>query len=611
MSVATWDWTALPPGITTASQLPEVAKPELFVPASVEFRARDYQNDAKDGVWREWDSGKRATLGVMATGGGKTLVFGMVAKEAIEEKGGRVLILAHREELLEQAQEKLAFVGVHSVIEKADQKARKAIQEASRSYLDHRDIKCVVGSVQSLRGARLESWPRDYFQYVVCDEAHHSAASSYANIFRHFAGAKFLGVTATPFRADKQNIGSFYESVAFNYPLPWMIENKWLAPITWSKSDVRIDLRAVKITAGDLNQGDLEDAIKPFIQDMARAIKWKKDGSPHLGDRRAILFSPARKSVDVAIRPAEMFAEGLVKVGIPAKAIWGDHPNRVAIVRAFRAGEFQVLCGTPNLLGEGVDFPFIEAAILACPTKSAGLFAQMIGRTTRLSPETGKVDALCVDFDWLIDKHKLATPFNLIRPEGDEDEARVAAEIIASGKESDIIKAADMAAAQVAEERKRKAEEEARKRKEAEDLRKQQKRERDERVRQRMIQKPINLRVKDGSSNLGFRQFNPFSVKTTAIAGITTQSRGEPLTQAQHRKLTEDWKVPHDEVAGLTKESANELLAFCFNRYRQGLAPMWMVKKLMALGVDVNKALGFRQGQGWAVMRSLEKRRSG
>lgn len=619
---ASFDWTAIPgtypdgcditppccqdPHATAADALPiarsvDVPTAPEPVPAAVGFQPRPYQQDSESGVWREWDSGKRSTLGIMATGGGKTIVFGMIAKTAIVERAGRVLVLAHREELLEQAQSKLAFVGVHSAIEKADQKARTSISLAARDYFHRRDIRCVVASVQSMKGRRLESWPRDYFTHMVIDEAHHATASSYKAIVRHFAAAKQLGVTATPLRSDKTNLGAVYESVAFDYPLPWMIGQGMLAPIVWEKSEEQIDLRQVNACAGDLNQGDLEDAIGPHVERMVNAIRER------IGDRRGIMFTPGRKKVSQKIRPCEAFALGLRKVGIPAEAVWGDHPNRINIVRRFRAGEFQILCGTPGLLGEGVDFPFASVGILGCPTMSPGMFAQMVGRITRLSPETGKVDALIIDFDWLINKHKLCSAFNLVRPNGSEDAARIAAAIIASGEETDILKAADLAEDRAA---KLIAERELAKAK-AEEI-KQAREDSEKAKRDRLARDPINLRVREGASGLEFRRFDPFA-SASSLAGGAARGSGRPATPIQVRKLVDDYGVPREEAAALDHEGAAEMIRWSFQRYQKGLSPLWLVKALCARGVEQLKVLSMSKSHAFELWNRMGggKRRSG
>ena len=167
---------------------------------------RDYQKAAKQAIYKEWED-KDSTLLVLPTGCGKTIVFGSIARDRAED--GRVLILAHREELLTQASDKIHKIsGLNCSVEKADQ-----------TCLDS-DEAITVGSVQTLQTEkRLSRFPRDYFKTLIVDEAHHAMAQSYRNVLNHFNYAKVLGVTATPDRGDMKNLGEVFESLAYEYSL--------------------------------------------------------------------------------------------------------------------------------------------------------------------------------------------------------------------------------------------------------------------------------------------------------------------------------------------------------------------------------------------------------
>ena len=160
---------------------------------------RPYQQEAKEAVFAEWSSGRRKTLLVLPTGCGKTIVFAKIAEECVRN-GERVLILAHRGELLEQASDKIAkTTGLGCAVEKA---------EASCFASWYR---IVVGSVQTLmREKRLSRFTADYFDTIIVDEAHHCLSDGYMRVLEYFGGAKVLGVTATPDRGDKKNLGQFF-----------------------------------------------------------------------------------------------------------------------------------------------------------------------------------------------------------------------------------------------------------------------------------------------------------------------------------------------------------------------------------------------------------------
>ena len=177
------------------------------------LQLRPYQNEAKDAVFKEWSNGNDRTLLVLPTGTGKTIVFSAIAEECVRN-GKRVLILAHRGELLDQAADKLKkATGLCSAVEKAE-------QSCIGSW-----YRVVVGSVQTLmREKRLSGFSTDYFDTIIIDEAHHAISSSYQNVLNHFSNAQVLGVTATPDRGDMKNLGSVFDSLAYEYTLPKAIK---------------------------------------------------------------------------------------------------------------------------------------------------------------------------------------------------------------------------------------------------------------------------------------------------------------------------------------------------------------------------------------------------
>ena len=176
------------------------------------MKLRPYQDEARKAVWEEWNSGRAKTLLVLPTGCGKTIVFSAIAEDSVR-KGGRVLVLAHRGELLEQAADKIMkTTGLGCSVEKAEQSC------IGQWY------RVTVGSVQTLmRAKRLEQFSQDYFDTIIIDEAHHAISDSYQVILNHFNNAKVLGVTATPDRGDQKNLGKVFDSLAYEYTLPQAI----------------------------------------------------------------------------------------------------------------------------------------------------------------------------------------------------------------------------------------------------------------------------------------------------------------------------------------------------------------------------------------------------
>ena len=169
---------------------------------------RPYQQQAKTAIHAEWDKGHSKTLVVLPTGCGKTIVFAKVAEDQVRA-GQRVLILAHRGELLEQAADKIkATTGLVCATEKAE-------QTSIDSW-----YRITVGSVQTLqRQKRLDQFAPDWFGTIIIDEAHHAVTDGYRRVLEHFPEARVLGVTATPDRGDMRNLGEVFDSLAFEYKL--------------------------------------------------------------------------------------------------------------------------------------------------------------------------------------------------------------------------------------------------------------------------------------------------------------------------------------------------------------------------------------------------------
>ena len=215
---------------------------------------RPYQEAARKSIHTEWENGRLRTLLVLPTGTGRTIVFASVAADQVRA-GDRVLILAHRGELLEQAADKLQrSTGLVSAVEKAES-----------TCLDSW-YRVVVGSVQTLqRTARLERFPRDYFGTIIIDEAHHSITDGYRRILDYFSSAKVLGVTATPDRGDMRNLGEVFDSLAYEYKLTDAIKDGYLCRIMAQTVPLKLDISAVGMSSGDYSVGELGTALDPYL----------------------------------------------------------------------------------------------------------------------------------------------------------------------------------------------------------------------------------------------------------------------------------------------------------------------------------------------------------
>jgi superfamily II DNA or RNA helicase len=347
---------------------------------------RPYQEAAVEAVMNEWASGKDRTLLVLPTGTGKTIVFSAVTFKRAH--GGRVLILAHRGELLEQAADKLKkSTGLASSLEKAESTCLGTWNRVT------------VGSVQTLqRPARLEQFPPDYFSTIIIDEAHHALSDGYQTVLKYFSGAKVLGVTATPDRGDMRNLGQYFDSLAYEYSLPQAIKDGYLCKIKALTIPLKIDMASVGIEHGDYKAGDLGTALDPYLgqiaDEMAKVCK----------DRRTVVFLPL-------VATSQKFRGILEKQGFRATEVNGNSADRKEVLADFDAGKYDVLCNS-MLLTEGWDCPAVDCVVVLRPTKVRGLYCQMVGRGTRLSP--GKDHLLLLDFLWMTEKHELCRPAALI-----------------------------------------------------------------------------------------------------------------------------------------------------------------------------------------------------
>ena len=347
---------------------------------------RPYQQKAAAAIHREWDAGNKKTLVVMPTGTGKTIVFASIVNDQVA-KGEHVLILAHREELLQQASDKLKMVtGLETALEKAQ-----------NSALDS-DKMVVVASVQTLsKQNRLMKYPRDYFGTIIIDEAHHTAAKTYKGILEHFIDAKVLGVTATPDRSDMKSLSDIFDSLASEYKLPDAIREGYLCKINTKTIPVEVDISKVHINAGDFSAQDLGNVLDLYLDTIADAIVRECQ------NRKTVIFTPL-------VRISKRLCNILNKRNFKAAEVNGASADRKDVLKGFDNGEYKALTNA-MLLTEGWDCPTVDCIICLRPTKSRSLYAQIVGRGTRLCE--GKKNLLVLDFLWLTKKHSLCHPADI------------------------------------------------------------------------------------------------------------------------------------------------------------------------------------------------------
>ena len=386
---------------------------------------RDYQIEALAAIDRE-HAAHRSTLLVLATGLGKTTVFAEhIARRHVD--GGLALVVAHREELVQQAARVLEQTGLRVGVEMAEQRDGTSLQMplSGRGLPD-----VVVASVQTLsRRSRLAKFDCARVHTVVVDEAHHATASTYVRVLDAMPLAKVLGVTATPDRADKIGLRDLFETCAYRLELRDGIARGWLAPIrAEAVVCADLDLSQVRSRCGDLDEHELQLAIgrDAVLHQIAGPLAQRSEGRP------TIVFVPG-------VQVARDLAEMLTAYGMPARSVDGetDRDVRRETIAAYARGELRALvnCG---VFVEGFDSPRTSCIAIARPTSSRSLYAQMIGRGTRTAP--GKNDLLVLDFVGAVGRHSLVGPLDVLGGEPLPDRVReLAAAALAEG--ADVVQA--------------------------------------------------------------------------------------------------------------------------------------------------------------------------
>src|SRR5437879_4287236 len=344
------------------------------------YPLRDYQREALRAVRDAYIAGKRRVIVSLPTGTGKTVVFAHFPRVLNMKK--RLLVLAHREELLLQARDKFRSI---------EPELKAEIEQAGTHAAA--DAKVVIASVPTLarNAARLSRLQPDQFSIVVVDEAHHAVAPSYRRIFDHFglfesgASRYLIGFTATPRRGDKQGLGEVFQEVCYARDIREMIADRYLCPIIGWRVNTDLSLDDVKLRHGDFIESQLARVVNTPLRNNL-LVKAYRDFAP---GRRAIVFC-----VDVA--HAKDVHRVFAEAGIRAATVWGalSRDQRRSTLAAFSAGEIDVVTNC-NVLTEGFDEPRVDCVIMAPPTKSKLLYAQMLGRGTRLHP--GKKDLVVID----------------------------------------------------------------------------------------------------------------------------------------------------------------------------------------------------------------------
>ena len=512
---------------------------------------RPYQIAALHAVREAYRQKHRAALVVMPTGTGKTVLFAEISRLA----KGPVLVIAHRQELVEQARAKIA-AWCNDVV---------AVEMAHRRDFTRPDgsrPKIAVASIQTLQ-KRLHEVPRDAFRIVVVDEAHHATADSYRAVLAHF-DAHLLGVTATPDRSDRVPLGEVFSTVAFEYDMRRAIEDGWLCPIRSFLVQTQADFSGVRKVAGELATRDVEDILTQelHLAEIAAPILRER------GNRPTIVFAASVAHAHSLTRVMNELAGREL-----AAAVDGSTPfeERAPVLDRFRRGELQILVNCA-LFTEGFDVPEIALVAIARPVLSRSFYAQMVGRGTRIAK--GKTDLLVLDFVPSNCRHSLAQAVDIFAsadPEVQERARRIAAETSAEGQAIALEKALELA---------------------------QQEQE-----------------AQAASVAYQLKRRDPFAAVGIDFSAYARRSRGSgERASAPQLEYFQKAGLPTDTVAQLSSQQAEALREALLERKAVGLCTPKQAKQLVQLGIDprqlyydeAQRLLREKKGRARAVVEDAE-----
>lgn len=338
---------------------------------------REYQQEALQEILIQWSERVIRQLVTLPTGTGKTLLFGALAKEL----NTRTIVIAHREELLTQARDKILLIWPEADI---------GICKAEQNEVDRQ---IVIASIQTIsRPKRLERLRQQDFNLMIIDEAHHAISDSYQDVIKELGFMDdnpdnlLLGVTATPFRLDGQGLDNVFQKMVFQRSLLTMIKAGYLTDLKAIRVQAGTNLVGVHTRMGDFAPGELEAAVNTADRNRIIVDSFKK----YADNRKTAAFC-------AGVQHCKDLAQAFIDAGIKAEAVWGDMDisHRKIILAAYEAGEIQVLTNC-EILTEGWDSESTNCLLMCRPTKSKGLYTQMVGRGTRLFP--GKDDCLILEF---------------------------------------------------------------------------------------------------------------------------------------------------------------------------------------------------------------------
>jgi superfamily II DNA or RNA helicase len=527
---------------------------------------RFYQRNIAAEAEAHWTSGARAVLAVLATGLGKSVLAAAIAGSF----PGRILWLAHRDELIQQAQRTLeAVTGTVVEIEQANWRASK-------------QCRIVVGSIQSMHSKRLKRFKPDDFSLVVVDETHHATAPTWRRVLDFFSQAKLLGLTATPDRSDERALGLIFERICTVWDILQGIESGFLVPISGRHvelGDVQLD--RVKKTAGDLAAGELDEAMLKTIEGFAHETMRLAE------DRQTLCFLPG-------VRTAEAAAVRLnTRLHGSAAMVSGQTEEfvRRQVVRDFREGRLKYLVNC-QVFTEGFDAPEASCVAIGRPTLSRSLHAQMLGRGTRVLP--GIVDHLT-------EEHQAAYRRRLVADSRKKD--LLLLDFVGNSQKHRLITSEDVLGGRYTEAEVDRAK---KKRKEGNTLPTHELLDA-AREELRRLAAAGQARVTGTSVTI----FNPFTIMNISKEAIEKASKFArvPATVAQKMAL-QNWGLKDNELSRMNKGEAMALLNEMHMRRTYGYCTYKQSKVLAKWGItgrvkfdDASRAIDYLVSNDWSKQR--------
>ena len=531
---------------------------------------RDYQQRAVEGAFAAFERCD-FVLAVLATGCGKTVIFSAIVDRFLRENPGRrVMVLAHREELIYQAADKIArFTGRNVAIEMGERKASNWFGRLAEDIV----ISTIQTQLAGGNGGRMTKFDPAEFGLIVVDEAHHAVSKSYVEVLKHYRqnkACKVLGVTATPDRADERAMGRVFQEVCADYDAGDAIRDGWLTGIRQQLVTVTdLDFSAVRTTAGDLNGADLAKVMEEEhnlygVADATRQL---------VGARKTLIFAASVKQSQLLCDILNRYEPDC------ARAVDGklDRQERRSTVERFARGDFQFLVNCA-VFTEGFDVPDVAAVVMARPTKSRALYAQMLGRGTRpvseaaiaistegltaaqrraIIAQSAKPDCLVIDFAGNSGRHKLITSVDILGACG----ANAVEDEVLEIAKARLTKASAEGRAMLTEEAIEEAKAEAKKRKEREAARR------------------ARVKAKAKYTAVAVDPFDVFGIQRGQERGW---ERAKTISDKQAATL-EGFGVPNPRA--LSFHDARRLLDECFARARDGRPSFKQERLLKRAGI--------------------------